>query len=119
MFKPISRPMHGYTDYNYVATVSIAPEMMGFTDEEMATRLCRMLSSTIFVSSLFTRAEWGMVRVMPYTAHLIADTAGGALALSAPWLFGFAGNPRARNTFIAMGLFGLMAGLLSQPEEMK
>jgi hypothetical protein len=38
--------------------------------------------------------------------------------LSAPWLFGFAKDRKARNTFLAAGLFGLLAGLLSKPEEM-
>ena len=42
----------------------------------------------------------------------------GPLGFAAPWLLGFAGNARARNTFIAMGAFGLMAGLLSRPEEL-
>ena len=59
MTKPISRPWHGLTDYNYIALVSAAPT-----------------------------------------------------------LFGFAGNPKARNAFLAFGVFGLMAGTLSQPDEM-
>jgi hypothetical protein len=55
---------------------------------------------------------------MPYKAHLAIDTLGGLTALTAPWLFGFAKNRKARNTFLVMGVFGLIAGLLSQPDEM-
>ena len=118
MRKPISRPMHGFTDYPYVAAVSSAPELFGFADEEAAARLCRVLSGGILVSSVLTRAEWGFVRVVPYRTHLALDVLVSAGVLAAPWLLGFAGNARARNTFIAMGAFGLMAGLLSRPEEL-
>ena len=120
MNKPISRVWHGIlTDYPYIATVSSAPKLFGFQDEPAAAMLCRVLSGTILLSSFLTRAEWGWARVMPYKWHLILDTLGGVTALTAPWALGFSGNARARNTFIAMGIFGLIAGLLSQPEEME
>jgi hypothetical protein len=118
MFQPISRRQHAFTDYSYAPLVASAPELVGFTKEKAATTLCHLLSGTILVSSLFTRAEWGPIRVMPYKAHLAIDTLGGLTALTAPWTLGFAHNKRARNTFLAMGVFGLMAGLLSRPEEM-
>ena len=56
--------------------------------------------------------------MIPYKGHLAIDAALGAFALAAPWVFGFAGHRRARNTFLAMGMAGLSAGLLSQPSEM-
>lgn len=55
---------------------------------------------------------------MPYKMHLVLDTLGGLTALSAPWLLGFSKNTRACNTFLVIGVFGLIAGLMSQPEEM-
>jgi hypothetical protein len=112
MDKPITRVQHGFTDYSYI------PHLVGFTENKTATTLCYVLSSTILASSLVTRAEWGLFKVMPYKAHLVLDTVGGLTALTAPWLFGFAKNRKARNTFLAAGIFGLMAGLLSKPEEM-
>ncbi len=118
MSKPISRRAHAFTDYSYAPLVASAPDLVGFTEEKTASTLCHVLSGTILVSSLFTRAEWGPIRVMPYKAHLAIDTVGGLTALTAPWLFGFAKNKKARNTFLAMGVFGLIAGLLSQPDEM-
>lgn len=120
MEKPISRPMHGLlTDYPYMALVSSAPELVGFKDEKSAALMCRVLSGTIMLSSFLTRAEWGIARVMPYKLHLNLDTLGGLTALSAPWALGFSNNSRARNTFIVIGIFGLIAGLLSQPDEME
>jgi len=120
VLKPISRPLHGLiTDYPYIALVSSAPDLVGFKEEKVASLLCRLLSGTIMLSSFLTRAEWGIAKVMPYKAHLVLDTFGGVTALVAPWAFGFSKNTKARNTFLVMGIFGLIAGLLSQPEEMK
>jgi hypothetical protein len=118
MKKPISRSQHGFTDYSYIPTVFIAPKLVGFEDEEKAVLMTRVLSGTILLSSMVTRAEWGVFKKMPYKAHLALDMAGGGLALVSPWVFGFADNKKARNTFLVAGLFGLMAGLLSRPEEM-
>jgi len=118
MNKPITRVQHGFTDYTYIPLVSSAPHLVGFTENKTATTLCYVLSSTILASSLVTRAEWGVFKVLPYKTHLLLDVVGGLAGLSAPWLFGFAKDKKARNTFLAAGLFGLMAGLLSKPEEM-
>lgn len=70
------------------------------------------------MSALVTKAEWGAVQVMPYKAHLAIDFATSVFSLAAPWVFGFSRNTKARNTFLAMGLTGLVVGLLSRPEEM-
>ena len=119
MTKPISRQLHGLiTDYPYVALVSTAPEIVGFKDEKAATVLCRMLAGGILTGSLLTRAEWGAVPVISFKTHLALDVANGILAASAPWLFGFAENTRARNFFLVAGAFGIAAGLLSEPKEM-
>ena len=118
MNKPITRVQHGFTDYTYIPLVSSAPHLVGFTENKTATTLCYVLGSTILASSLVTRAEWGVFKVLPYKTHLLLDVVSGLAGLSAPWLFGFAKDKKARNTFLAAGLFGLMAVLLSKPEEM-
>jgi len=109
---------HGFTDYTYIPLVSSAPYLVGFADNKTATTLCYVLSSTILASSLVTRAEWGVFKVLPYKAHLVLDMLGGLTALTAPWLFGFAKDRKARHTSVAAGIFGLLARLLSRPEEM-
>jgi hypothetical protein len=119
MSKPISRALHGpLADYPFVAFTAAAPNLAGFQDEKTATLLCRALSGTALLASLLTRAEWGVFRVLPFKLHLTLDALTGVLALGAPWLFGFSKNSRARNTFLALGIFGLVGGLLSEPEEM-
>ena len=118
MEKPISRPAHGFTDYSYVPIVAAAPWLVSFTDQPTAVGLTRVLSGSILATSLLTRAEWGLVKVIPFRTHLVADTAVGLFALGAPWLFGFASHTKARTTFLVAGVFGILAGVLSKPEEM-
>jgi len=118
MKKLISRQTHGVMDYGYAAMVSGSPEMIGFRDEETATALCRLVGSGVLLSSLMTRYELGLVRVIPFKAHLAADVAVGLATLGAPFLFGFSHNKKARNFFVGLGAFSVLAGLLTESEEM-
>jgi hypothetical protein len=118
MNKPIPRPVHAVLDYGYAALFAGAPELVGFTDEETAARLSRVVSGGVALTSLMTRYELGLVKVLPFKAHLAADVAVGLLTLSAPFLFGFSDNKKARNFFVGLGAFSVMAGLLTESREM-
>ena len=109
----ILRPYHWLADYSYIPVVLAAPALVGFRHQPAATTLCRVFSGTVLLYSLCTRAEWGVVRVVPYRTHVTFDFGSGAVALAAPWVFGFAHRRRARNTFLAMGVVGLLVGVLS------
>jgi len=118
MEKPISRQAHGIADLSYIPTVLALPKLAGFEDEKTAVTITRVLAGNILTVGLLTRAEWGLFKVIPFKTHLILDVAAGALAATAPWLFGFSKNKAARNAFLALGAVEIMAGLLSKPEEM-
>lgn len=118
MEQPITRRQHGFTDYSYIPLALTFPKLAGFDNEKKAVTMTRVLAGNILVSSFFTRAEWGVVKKMPYKTHLILDVAVGVLAASSPWLLGFAHNKAARNAFLLLGTFGILAGTLSKPEEM-
>ncbi|WP_048920491.1 SPW repeat protein [Rufibacter radiotolerans] len=118
MWQPIPRLYHGIADASFVPAVATAPETVGFTEEPIATTLCRAISAGTMISGLITKAEWGAVPVMPFKAHVALDLAIGVFSLAAPWAFGFAQNTKARNTFLAMGAVGLVVGLLTQVDEM-
>ena len=118
MEKPISRKMHGVADYLYAPLTFTAPQMAGFDDEEKATTICQVVGAGLMASTVLTRAEWGVYKVLPFKAHLAIDVVASSLALAAPWLFGFANNAKARNTFIAMGTVGAIVTALTKTEEM-
>lgn len=110
MKKLISRRTHGVADYSYAALFAAAPELIGYADEETAARLSRVVSGGVALTSLFTRYELGLIRVVPFKAHLAADVAVGLLTVGAPFLFGFSRNKKARNFFVGLGAFSIMAG---------
>ncbi|MGI4727599.1 MAG: SPW repeat domain-containing protein [Janthinobacterium lividum] len=118
MEKPISRKLHGGADYAYAALTAVLPELAGFEDDEKAKLLCRIISGGTLAYTLFTRAEWGLFKLIPFKAHLIIDFTAGVFALGAPWIFKFSANKKARNTFLALGLTSVMASLLTKTEEM-
>lgn len=118
MIKPISRRAHGLTDYSYIPLVAAAPFLVGFADRSIPARFAWLLAAMILAVSLFTRAEWGLVRVLPYKLHLVGDVGVGLFAAACPFLFGFADQPAVRNTFFVAAAFGILAGTLSRPEEM-
>lgn len=70
-------------------------------------------------SALMTRSEWGLFKVLPFRGHLWGDVGISALSIAAPWLGKFSHDTAARNTFLFIGLTGLLiGGLLTQREEM-
>lgn len=118
MNKPITRQMHGVADYAYAPLMFAAPKIAGFEDEDKAVRITRIIGGGVLASTVLTRAEWGLCKLVPFKAHLALDVAVSLFAFAAPWLFGFAANPRARNTFIAMGAVGALVTSLTEAEEM-
>lgn len=118
MEKSISRKMHGAADYAYAALTAVLPELAGFEKVEKARFLCRMISGGTLAYTIFTRAEWGLFKLIPFKAHLITDFTAGIFTLGAPWFFKFADNKKARNAFLAIGLTSVVASLLTEPQEM-
>ncbi len=118
MEQPISREQHGLVDWAYIPAVAAAPGAVGFDRDDTPARLARLLSAGVLLSTLFTRAEWGAIPIIPFRTHLALDTATSALATAAPWLFGFEKDVRARNTFVVIGLAGLIVSALTRPQEM-
>jgi hypothetical protein len=117
MNKPISKNLHGLIDYSYAVIVPLLPEIAGFKNKESAKLLCRGLGAGAVSYSLLTKARWGLIRILPFKAHLAIDLSVSCLALAAPWLLGFSGNSTARNAVLATGLVGLAATLLTNQKE--
>lgn len=118
MARLLSRQLHGAADYAYAAAVFAAPRLFGFQNDPAAARVCQVMGAGVLLGSLATRAEWGVVRIIPFRTHLAADFGAGLLAMGAPWLFGFAGDTRARTALLAFGATSVLASRLTRPEEM-
>ncbi|MBJ6109818.1 hypothetical protein JAO73_12400 [Hymenobacter sp. BT523] len=118
MSKPISRQLHGILDYSAAPLVAAAPALIGFSHSKTPSVLSYVLGSGILALTACTRAEWGLIKTVPFKTHLTLDVVTALTSLSAPWLLGFSRNQKARNTFLAIGATLLASGLLSEPEEM-
>jgi hypothetical protein len=113
MIKGITKKQHVCADYSYVPLVLLAPSIAKFEKDIVASQLCRAFALGSLGVSLLTDAKWGLVRLIPYKTHAIIDVATGALALAAAISPPIADNKRARNTFLIMGITGLIVGALS------
>ena len=71
--------------------------------------------SAAILYSLLTDYEFGAVRLLPMSGHLVLDGVAGAALAASPWLFSF-----AREVFwphLLFGLFSVVASLVSRREQ--
>lgn len=109
----ITRKQHGIADYAYAPLVWMAPKLAGFSTQPEAALACKAAAAGALTYALVTKAEWGVVKLLTYKAHLAIDFAVGAASVAAPWMLGFAHNKRARNTLLVMGAVTFVVGVLS------
>ncbi len=80
--RPIDPTLHGFTDYSVGTLLMTAfPKLAGIEDEQ-AARQIRIAGAAHVAYSTITSYPLGVVKVLPYKAHLAID-AIGALALAA------------------------------------
>lgn len=118
MNQPITRAQHGVLDWIYAPTLAALPNLAKFENDSAPASAARIMAGAAAASTVMTRFEAGLVRVIPFKVHLGLDVAMSLFAVAAPWALGFKDDKRARNTFLAVGLFGLAVGALTQPKEM-
>ena len=114
MFRIIPRPLHAATDYLFAAALAASPSLVGFEEEKEAVLATRVLAGATVVASLLTRYELGVVRVIPFNWHLRLDFLAALPTLAAPWVLGFDDHKYARDTFLAFGIFEIIAVALSK-----
>jgi hypothetical protein len=81
--------VHGVLDYVVGIALIAAPWIFGFADNDAAMWSAIGAGVAVLATSVMTRYEWGLARVIPMPAHLGADMVVGAFLIASPWLFGF------------------------------
>lgn len=104
--KVLNPTVHGVLDYVLALAFLIAPGLVGFGDA--AGNLSTIIGVVYLGASLLTRYPLGAIRMIPFPVHGVIESIMAASWIALPWLFGFAGEPAARNFFVAAGL-GLLA----------
>src|SRR5579859_6499125 len=82
--------VHGVLDYVVGLALILAPNIFQFADVGGAAVLIpRLLGIVLIIYSLFTRYEWGLVKIIGMTYHLMIDFAAALFLTASPFLFGF------------------------------
>src|SRR3954447_18454890 len=105
----IPRPLHGVLDYLWGIAVLLAPEMLGFADDKAANAYHKARGGGMLATSLMTRYELGLIKVIPFNMHLLLDLLGALLGFAAPTLFGFDKNKKATQAALFFSAFELGA----------
>ena len=113
----IPRPLHAVLDYLWGIAHYLAPEMLGYSDNLAGTAYSQARGTGMVATSLMTRYELGVLRIIPFNMHLALDLLGALLGLASPWLFGFDKNEKARNAAIGFSLFELGAVFFSKRDK--
>ena len=85
--RPISPRLHGILDYTTGAQLIALPALLR-TGGSRSGRALRAAGVAHVAYAALTRYEVGLVKVLPFRAHLALDAAGSAGLVAAPWLLG-------------------------------
>ncbi|MGH2718727.1 MAG: SPW repeat domain-containing protein [Actinomycetota bacterium] len=82
--------IHGALDYIVGIALILAPNIFHFSSVGgPAVWIPRVLGVALILYSIFTNYEWGVVRKLPMTYHLVVDFLAAAFLTASPFLFGF------------------------------
>lgn len=108
MLKVLSPRVHGFLDYVVVALFALAPTLFGFGG--MPATVAYALAGIHFTLTVLTAFPMGLVKLVPFKVHGVLEAGAMLGILAAPWIFGFADVPAARNFYLGAG--ALIAGVV-------
>jgi hypothetical protein len=104
--KPVSARLHGVLDYATVAAFLNAPMVFGF--HGIPAAIVYWMAGIHLLMSGCTDFPLGVFKWIPFRIHGVIELLAGIFLLVAPWVFGFAQDPIARNFFLAIGIVVLL-----------
>ena len=88
----VTKTIHAYLDYPVALSLMIVPFLLGLGNSHpLALWLSVGTGVAAFVLTLLTNHQLGVMRVIPYSVHLMVDFAVGVVFLIAPFVLGFTG----------------------------
>lgn len=113
MDRPIGSRLHGALDY-MTGTMLLGASQLPWLRTRFAGRALASAGAGHLAYSLLTDYELGLVRRLPYRAHLALDAVGALGLAAAPWLLG---REQAIDRWVpaGVGLYELSAVALSDP----
>jgi hypothetical protein len=102
----ISTKVHGMLDYPLGIVLILFPNIFSLTDDSgAAIWVPRIIGILILATSLMTKYEFGVVKVISMVNHLRLDYVMSLLLAVSPWLFGF--HDEGANAWLPYVIFGL------------
>ncbi len=115
-YRFIPTKVHGALDYIVAIALLLAPMLFGFSEVGGAAVIIPMvLGAGLFLYSLFTKYEWGLIKVLGMPYHLIIDVVASVFLLLSPFIFGF--STEAWNVWVphvAVGIAVILVVIFSQ-----
>ena len=114
MAKPVSTRMHGVLDYLSVLMLLVLPRALGWS--KPVTNLLTGVAVGTLGSSLLTKYELGLFKLLPVKGHLALDGMNGGLLAAAPFLL-LSDNDKKGNVtpvLAGLGAFEIGAALLTR-----
>ena len=108
----LSSRAHGVLDYVVGLGLILSPRIFGLDTSIAEGKVPMMLGWAALIYSLLTRYELGLLKVLPFRAHLALDVMSGAFLAASPWLFWFA--DRVWVPHVVIGLFEAAAVVMTR-----
>jgi hypothetical protein len=118
-YKFIPTKVHGALDYIVGIALILAPWLFAFSDRGgAAVAIPIVLGIGLIVYSIFTKYEWGLIKVLSMPYHLIIDLLAAALLAFSPFIFGFY-DENAMNVWlphVVVGIAVILVVIFSQSQ---
>ncbi|MEO0979473.1 MAG: hypothetical protein AAFY24_19560 [Pseudomonadota bacterium] len=111
----VTKTIHAYLDYPVALSLIALPMVLGLGQSNpLAFWLSVATGVAALILTILTDHETGLIRVLPYSFHLIVDFAVGVVFLAAPFVFGFKGIDFAYYVVNALAVLTVVS--LHRPE---
>ncbi|WP_420332904.1 SPW repeat domain-containing protein [Roseibium sp.] len=111
----VTKTIHAYLDYPVAIGLIALPMLLGLGQSNpLAFWLSVTTGVAALILTILTDHETGLIRVLPYSFHLIVDFAVGVVFLAAPFVLGFKGIDLAY--YVVNALAVLTVVTLHKPE---
>ena len=88
----VTKNMHAFIDYPVALMLLGAPFILGLGEANPAARWLSVATGVAALAlTIFTNHRTGLIRVLPYAAHVAVDALVGLTFLAAPFALGFEG----------------------------
>lgn len=113
--KFVTKQIHAYLDYPVALGLMVMPFIFGLGQtSELAFWLSVATGVAALILTILTDHHLGLIRVLPYSFHLLVDGLVGVTFVLAPFALGFSGIDFAY--YLVLGLTVLLVVGLHKPD---